>query len=496
MPVVICQLASGESMITEKGSMVWMSPNIEMQTSAGGIGKAFGRMFSGESIFQNIYTARGGAGMIAFASSFPGSIREVEVMDDRPMVVQKAGFLAAEEGVELSIFFQKKTGAGFFGGEGFIMQKLSGRGKAFVEIDGSAVEYELKAGEKMVVDSGNLAMMDATCSIDIQTVKGVKNVLFGGEGLFNTVVTGPGRIVLQTMPINNFAAAVACSSGLKGLGERFFCSQGFGGYRIDERADALDAHLHHVAGMDRTDTGGGAGEDHVARFQGEGLREIAHQVEGVKDEIAGVGVLLPLPVDKALDLQPGPGVHIGDDTGTDGAEGIKALAQRPLPGGGLEIPGGDVVAHGVAQNIVRGLLRGDMAGMPANDHYQLRLILYLPGQGAGIEDLLPMGGQAAGRLKEDVWVGGNGGVELLGVIPVVEAHRQHLAGRAGGQELQTVQEKTLSGLLPPAKQVTGQGVDHVVLHAAIGGAVRPQKTDEFCHLALPPALRMKDASCF
>lgn len=113
MPVVICQLASGESMITEKGSMVWMSPNIEMQTSAGGIGKAFGRMFSGESIFQNIYTARGGAGMIAFASSFPGSIREVEVMDDRPMVVQKAGFLAAEEGVELSIFFQKKTGAGF-----------------------------------------------------------------------------------------------------------------------------------------------------------------------------------------------------------------------------------------------------------------------------------------------------------------------------------------------------------------------------------------------
>ena len=198
MPVVICQLASGESMITEKGSMVWMSPNIEMQTSAGGIGKAFGRMFSGESIFQNIYTA-----------SFPGSIREVEVMDDRPMVVQKAGFLAAEEGVELSIFFQKKTGAGFFGGEGFIMQKLSGRGKAFVEIDGSAVEYELKAGEKMVVDSGNLAMMDATCSIDIQTVKGVKNVLFGGEGLFNTVVTGPGRIVLQTMPINNFAAAVA-----------------------------------------------------------------------------------------------------------------------------------------------------------------------------------------------------------------------------------------------------------------------------------------------
>lgn len=209
MPVVICDLSSGESMITEKGSMVWMSPNMEMQTAAGGIGKAFGRMFSGESMFQNIYTPKSGAGMIAFASSFPGSIRVVEVSDDRPMVVQKSGFLAAEAGVELSVFFQKKAGAGFFGGEGFIMQKLTGSGTAFIEIDGAAVEYELGAGEKMVVDSGNLAMMDATCTIDVQTVKGMKNVLFGGEGLFNTVVTGPGRIVLQTMPINNFAASIA-----------------------------------------------------------------------------------------------------------------------------------------------------------------------------------------------------------------------------------------------------------------------------------------------
>ena len=209
MPVVICDLSSGESMITEKGSMVWMTPNMEMQTSAGGIGKAFGRMFSGESMFQNIYTAKGGPGMIAFASSFPGSIRAVEISDERPIVVQKSGFLAAEEGVQLSVFFQKKMGAGFFGGEGFIMQKLSGRGTAFLEVDGSAVEYDLKQGEKMIVDTGNLAMMEATCSIDIQSVKGVKNVLFGGEGLFNTVVTGPGRIVLQTMPISNFAGAIA-----------------------------------------------------------------------------------------------------------------------------------------------------------------------------------------------------------------------------------------------------------------------------------------------
>ena len=208
MPVVICHLAGGESMITERGSMVWMSPNLQMQTSAGGLGKAFGRMFSGESIFLNTYTAQGD-GMIAFGSSFPGSIRAVEITPEHPVVVQKSGFLAAEPGVELSVFFQKKLGAGFFGGEGFIMQKLSGTGTAFLEIDGYAVEYELRAGQQMVVDTGNLAMMDAACSIEIQSVKGVKNALFGGEGLFNTVVTGPGRIVLQTMPVSGVAAALA-----------------------------------------------------------------------------------------------------------------------------------------------------------------------------------------------------------------------------------------------------------------------------------------------
>ena len=208
-PVIICQLSPGESMVTEKGSMVWMTPNMEMETSAGGLGKAFGRMFSGESIFQNIYTARDGSGMIAFASSFPGSIRAVEITPDRPVVVQKTAFLAAQREVDLSVFFQKKLGAGFFGGEGFIMQKLSGRGTAFLEIDGDAVEYDLGPGQQMIVDTGNLAMMDATCSLDIQAVKGVKNMIFGGEGVFHTVVTGPGRIVLQTMPISALAGAVA-----------------------------------------------------------------------------------------------------------------------------------------------------------------------------------------------------------------------------------------------------------------------------------------------
>lgn len=208
MPIVTCELEAGESMITEKGSMVWMSPNMEMQTNAGGLGKAFGRMFSGESIFQNIYTAQRGRGMITFGASFPGHIRAVEITPEHPVIAQKAAFLAATSGVELSVFFQKRLSAGFFGGEGFIMQKISGRGLAFLEIDGSAVEYELAAGEQLIVDTGYLAMMSDTCRIEIQSVKGVKNVLFGGEGLFNTVVTGPGKIVLQTMPLSSFANTI------------------------------------------------------------------------------------------------------------------------------------------------------------------------------------------------------------------------------------------------------------------------------------------------
>ena len=209
LPAVICQLNAQEAMITEKGSMCWMSPNMDMQTSAGGLGKAFGRMFSGDSIFQNIYTAQGGPGMIAFASSFPGSIRAVQITPDKPIVLQKSAFLASEQSVELSIFFQKKLGAGFFGGEGFVMQQLSGSGTAFVEIDGYAVEYELAPGQQIVVDTGNLTMMDATCSVDIQAVKGVKNMLFGGEGIFHTVVTGPGKVTLQTMPVSSVAATLA-----------------------------------------------------------------------------------------------------------------------------------------------------------------------------------------------------------------------------------------------------------------------------------------------
>ena len=209
MPVVICHLDSGETIMSESGAMSWMSPNMVMETSGGGVGKAFGRMFSGESMFQNRYTAQGGPGMIAFASSFPGEIRAIEIDPAHPIVVQKHGFLAADPGVELSVFFRKKIASGLFGGEGFIMQKLSGRGVAFVEIDGSTVEYDLGPGERLITSTGQVALMDATCTMDVQTVKGVKNVLFGGEGLFNTVITGPGHVVMQTMPLTNFVSVVA-----------------------------------------------------------------------------------------------------------------------------------------------------------------------------------------------------------------------------------------------------------------------------------------------
>lgn len=206
-PVVVCQLADGEKMITEKGSMVWMTPNMEMETSGGGLGKMFSKAFSGESMFQNIYTARG-AGMITFGSSFPGRILALDVAPGREYILQKTAFLASEAGVQLSIHFNKKFGAGLFGGEGFIMQRLSGSGTAFVEVDGELVEYTLEPGQQMIVDTGNVLGFESSVSIDIQQVKGIKNKLLGGEGFFNTVLTGPGKIWLQTMPISGVASAI------------------------------------------------------------------------------------------------------------------------------------------------------------------------------------------------------------------------------------------------------------------------------------------------
>ena len=208
LPVVICYLDAGEKMITEGGGMSWMSPNMKMDTTTnGGIGKAFGRMFSGEKMFQNVYTAQGD-GMIAFASSFPGSIRAFQILKENDMIFQKSAFLASEMGVELSVHLNKKVGAGLFGGEGFVLQKISGTGVAFAEFDGHVIEYELQPGQKIVVDTGHLAAMTANCQIDIQSVPGMKNKLLGGEGLFNTVITGPGKVWLQTMPIANVAGVI------------------------------------------------------------------------------------------------------------------------------------------------------------------------------------------------------------------------------------------------------------------------------------------------
>ncbi len=209
LPVVICELEQNESMVTQDGGMSWMSPNMEMTTTTnGGFKKAFGRMFSGAKMFQNIYTARETGGMIAFASDFPGSIRAFDISADNEMVLQKRAFLASESGVKLDVFFQKKISGGIFSGEGFILQKVSGNGTVFAEFDGHVVEYGLGEGQQIIVDTGHLAAMTASCKLEIRGVPGFKNKIFGGEGLFNTVITGPGRVWLQTMPLKNMAAAL------------------------------------------------------------------------------------------------------------------------------------------------------------------------------------------------------------------------------------------------------------------------------------------------
>ena len=204
LPVVIISLNPGESVNCESGSMSWMSAGIKMQTSTGGgIGKMFGRMMTGESAMINTYTAEQ-AGEIAFASSFPGSIKAIE-LNGNTFLAQKGAFLASFGNIEQSVGIQKNVGGGFFGGEGFLMQRFTGTGIVFLEVDGTAIEYDLQPGEKMVVDTGYTVMMDSTVNLEVEMVKGVKNVLFGGEGLFNTTLTGPGHIILQSMPVSSTA---------------------------------------------------------------------------------------------------------------------------------------------------------------------------------------------------------------------------------------------------------------------------------------------------
>lgn len=210
LPVVICKLQNGEKMITESGAMSWMSPNMLMETTSnGGLGRAFGRAFSGERMFQNIYTAQGGTGTIAFASSFPGSIRAFQITPDRDIILQKKSFLASEASVNLEIYFSKNASSGFFGGEGFILQRISGNGIAFAEFDGQIIEYNLAPGQQIVVDTGHLAAMDSTCAYEVRTIPGMKNKFLGGNGFFNTLITGPGRVLLQTMPISKLGAMIS-----------------------------------------------------------------------------------------------------------------------------------------------------------------------------------------------------------------------------------------------------------------------------------------------
>lgn len=206
LPVAILKLKAGEVVISESGGRTWMrGPVLTETTSYGGAKKVFSRMFSGESLFMSRYTAQGDA-EIAFASSFPGNIRVRELAAGESIVCQKSSFLCGMGNLDISIHFQKKLGRGLFGGEGFIMQRITGPGIVFVEIDGYAPMYELAPGEQIVCDTGAVAMMDATCTMDVRMISGAKNIFLGNEGLFDTVITGPGKVYMQSMTIPKLAS--------------------------------------------------------------------------------------------------------------------------------------------------------------------------------------------------------------------------------------------------------------------------------------------------
>lgn len=217
LPVVICTLEAGEAMHSESGAMSWMTPNMQMETSSGGgVGKVFGRMLSGENLFLNKYTATGSAGTIAFASSFPGSIRAFEISSEHEIIAQKGSFLAGSPTVEMSIFFQKKLGAGFFGGEGFIMQKLEGDGMVFMHAGGTVVERVLERGEELHVDTGCVVAFEPSVQFDIRQAGGIKSMLFGGEGLFFATLQGPGKIWLQSLPFSRLAGRMLAAAPQRG----------------------------------------------------------------------------------------------------------------------------------------------------------------------------------------------------------------------------------------------------------------------------------------
>lgn len=210
LQAVILELDPGETVYSESGGMAWMSSNIEMKTSGrgGGLLGGLGRMVSGESLFLVEYTSQGGKGIVSFASDFPGKIVPVNLAQGQELICQKSAFLCAEKTVGLGVHFRRKLGAGLFGGEGFVMQKITGPGVAFVCLDGEIVEYTLEPNQMLKVDTGHVAMYEPSVGFDIEMMKGLTNIFFGGEGLFLATLRGPGRVWLQTMPTSNLARAI------------------------------------------------------------------------------------------------------------------------------------------------------------------------------------------------------------------------------------------------------------------------------------------------
>ena len=208
-PIVVCTLQKGETMKDESGAMAFMTTDIKMDTNTGGgLLKGLGRALRGDSIFLSVYTEKSDNQKIAFASCTPGKIIPIRLNGSNSIIGQKNAFLASEESVEISMHFRKKLGTGIFGGEGFILQKFTGEGMLFLEIDGEVIEHDLQPGEKLLVEQGHIAAMEETVDFDIQRIKGAKNMLFSGEGLFLTTLTGPGKVWIQTMPISKLAEAI------------------------------------------------------------------------------------------------------------------------------------------------------------------------------------------------------------------------------------------------------------------------------------------------
>lgn len=209
LPMLEIHLEQGEAIYTESGGMAWMSEGIRMETSGrGGLGKMLGRALAGESLFLTTYTCEAAQATIVFTPEAPGHILPVPLQAGYSIIAQKDAFMCAEDSVELEMHFRKRLGAGLFGGEGFVLQKLTGPGTAFVEIAGEVHQYQLQAGQVIKVDPGHIAMYEPTVDYDVEMVRGVSNVLFGGEGLFLATLRGPGRVWLQTMPISNLAGAI------------------------------------------------------------------------------------------------------------------------------------------------------------------------------------------------------------------------------------------------------------------------------------------------